>query len=267
MPVKAKPLRGALRAAYDRRFARTAFKLISVSKNTMSKSSKRVTISVCLALIAFIVSWLAKGFSTGNYEFTTPFVFMAITLTIAQILNIHYRFDDHEEKIIKELKSLNIFSKIGTAEDGLSYIKSKMKDAKAVDNTYLRFRDYSAFDDNMYPENWHDEIPKIVEQFCISGKRWRDVISKGQKRDGAVLKIMSNPKIRSYSAKIIDDSPVINYIILHYENEKEVLFGWATIKDYPSHTLVWSTKQTQLTEYFAHHFNMLFNSGFKGETI
>lgn len=234
----------------------------------MSKSLKRIAISVCIALTVFVVSYLAKGFFTSNYEFTTPFVFMAIALTIAQIFNIHYRFDDYEEKIMHELRSFNVFTKIGTAEDGLSYIRSKMKDAKAIDNTYLRFRDYSAFDDNMYPENWHDdEIPKIVEQFCVAGKRWRDIISKGQKRDGAVSKIKLNPKLRSYSAKIIDDSPVINYIILHYENEKEVLFGWATIKDYPSHTLVWSTKQTQLTEYFTHHFNMLFNSGFKGETI
>lgn len=233
----------------------------------MPKALIKAAISISISLGVFFISLVIGWMITKNYEFTTSFVFMAIALTITQTFNIYYRFDDHEEKIINELKALNIFSKIGTAEDGLSYLKSKIKDAKAIDNTYIRFGDYSTFDDNMYPENWHDEIPKIVEQFCIAGKRWRDIISKGQKRDGAVSKIKSNHRLRSYSAKIIDDSPVINYIILHYENEKEVLFGWATIKDYSSHTLVWSTKQTQLTEYFAHHFNMLFNSGFKGETI
>lgn len=233
----------------------------------MPKALKKAAISISISLGIFFISLVIGWVITKNYEFTTSFVFMAIALTITQTFNIHYRFDDHEEKIINELKALNIFSKIGTAEDGLSYIKSKIKDAKAIDNTYLRFGDYSTFDDNMYPENWHHEIPKIVEQFCIAGKRWRDIISKGQKRDEAVSKIKSNDRLRSYSAKIIDDSPVINYIILHYENEKEVLFGWATIKDYPSYTLVWSTKQTQLTEYFAHHFNMLFNSKFKGEAI
>lgn len=231
----------------------------------MSKLMERTTKSILLSLLVFCIALIIRRFVFSDYDLVVPFIFMTITLIVTQMLNISNRLDDHEEKIHNEVRSLNIFNTIGTAEDGLSYIRSKMKDAKAVDNTYLRFRDYSAFDDNMYPENWHDEIPKIVEQFCISGKRWRDIISKGQKRDGAVSKITSNPKLRSYSAKIIDDSPVINYIILHYENEKEVLFGWATIKDYPSHTLVWSTKQTQLTEYFAHHFNMLFNSTFKGD--
>lgn len=284
MPVKAKPLRGALRAACDRRsalaqcaaiaergkpvrrFARTIFKLIFLlGESFMSKQVRRIGISIIVSIIMFGISALITRGVTGTYNFSPPFIITAITLCITQMINVYNRLDDHEEKLTNELRSFNVISKVGTAEDGISYIKRKIREAESVDNTYIRFKDYSVFDDNAYPKDWHDEIYGIVEQFCMSGKKWRDVVSKSKNRNKTISKIKSNQKIKSYFVKYIDESPTMNYIIFHYENEKEVLFGWATIKDYPGHILVWSTKQPQLTEYFAHHFNMLFNSGSEGE--
>ena len=242
----------------------------------MPRTLRNAIITIVVTFVVFVTSlilrtseYLSTELDPTHFAFSLSIIvaLFGLILTLVSALAAH---EENMNKAVKEMTSAiseeQSFRIIGSPSDGIKYIFSNLSDVISVDNTYIRYKDYSHIDDSLYPENWHFNVVNIVKDFCKSGRSpriWRDVISDDEKRRREISShILADPSVTSYFVKLVDSTPVINYIVLNRQNNKrEVLFGWATIKDYPTNMLVFSTKNPMLAEYFSHHFNILFNTG------
>jgi hypothetical protein len=230
-------------------------------------------------LLAFIISvalgTIALLFGGKIFTIETDFPSFAISIyiTLSRFLITVFlamaflmgRFDDMSDETKNDLKkhykdvteslgnAVNI-RYLGIAKDAYPMVISRLEDAVKVQSTFAFFGINKEHINRFYGQDGTEKIKQSIKVFVGNKDKaeWTDIVSQEVLTSNSLKWIDDiigaddvSEKYKYRIMRLKSPYPIINFMILHYENSsKEVIFGWGHYpKDHEGH--VFLTKATE----------------------
>jgi hypothetical protein len=216
--------------------------------------------------LLFTFIGLGLAFYTDKNQQT---IILAATLPIITLLvadRISHLFKQHEdaqslqkyiEKTIPQASAIHVFK---DSAEAMAYLNQQVKHAVKIENT--RIIDVNIEKSNIKNDRLTTEFDANIREGISAGLDYKWLVSYHYQEYGKVLiaeynaDARRNTKIGSLSCCIINSNinPTFNFVIMHYADAKEVLFGWSILgdEDYAERVLLF--RDARVVDYFGNVF-------------
>lgn len=233
----------------------------------LNQSKMKASITTYILGLIFTLVGIGASFLSDKSQ---QIIILSATLPIITLLvadRISHLFKQHEDaeklrdfinKTIPQTSAIHVFK---NSAEAMSYLSVNIKNAVRIYNT--RITDSQVERDNIINNKLTTDFDEKVRLRIKNGLDYKWIASHHYREYGKQLlkdynsDAQRNVKIGSISCCILDDefNPIFNFIILHYNDSKEVLFGWSIISgdDYTEKVLLF--RDNRVVEYFNNIFN------------
>lgn len=179
----------------------------------------------------------------------------------AQIID--NKIQDHALNIdnkFSEIPQINVIKEFATSDDALLYLANRIQDSKVIMNTKI------SKEVIQYRQDVGSLFNSAIKKALKNGLIYRDLISPGFEDSSEKLKQYSDNCNGTYEYQIQDEitSSFLNFIILDYGDEEELVFGWATSVYMGMEQKAYKVRDKRVISYFKDYHRSLFsNKGLK----
>jgi hypothetical protein len=228
-----------------------------------------IVLSPVIALIAFLVNYWWDPLHLGSHQQSAAapaFLFSALVLVLGQAITNALELKNataYSDKIYNAIKDYLHVTPIGSPEEAINYVHSRLPALREVQNTCFTTRDEAErASEKLYETDIYDKLRQELPYHCGNGLIWKDIgdaVSAARLRQTrTVYATISRTKKNSYRFKLISHvDPQISFIILEYrDGAREALFNWDFRGNGQDPTVLIS-RDRQIVEMFAIHFTLL----------
>jgi len=238
------------------------------------KISRWITVlaTPTLAMIAFVVTFWFDPLKYNQQPLASipAFLLSVVILLVGQAITISlesHHTSEFSDRIYDAIKDYLHVTPIGSPEEALRYINSRIPSLREVKNTSLNTEDeLERSTEKYYGTQSYLKMIELISYHCNRDLIWKDVgdilaverlreIRRScsrftkERRDGYRFKILSNLQ------------PQINFIILEYlDGVTEVLFNW-DFRGNGQDPRVLISRDRSIVEMFAIQYAMLWKAG------
>lgn len=155
---------------------------------------------------------------------------------------------------LNEVPQINVIKEFATSDDALKYIASRVQDSKVILNTKISKEAIPPRQDIGLL------FTNAIKKALKNGLVYRDIISPGFEEYSKELKQYSVKCNGNYEYRIQEgiSSSFLNFIILDYGDEEELVFGWATSSFMGTEQKAFKLRDKRLITYFKDYHHSLF---------
>lgn len=223
-----------------------------------------------ISLLSFYFMYKLDPLKLQSMASIPAFFFSVLVLLIGQwIVTVKeiQKTAVYSDRIYDAIKDYLHVTRVGSPEEGMRYIKSRIPVLREVQNTsFNTIEESERSSEKLYETSIYSEISQEIAKNCCNDLIWKDIgdsfayerfteISKGCKEK------CKNGKCK-YKFKIVShDQPQINFILLEYnDGAKEVLFNW-DFRGLGQDPIVLISRDNHIVEMFTIQFNLLWRYG------
>jgi hypothetical protein len=215
-----------------------------------------------------------RDLSFGLVVFISCFILSVFLIAVVFMWEIHYHLDSFGDRVtgLEENLDRKIDGRyLGTGSAALTSILDRAKEAQEVRNTLVLFgvpeHDVAAA---CYTTDQTREIHKCIKEVLLQGGSWTDIVSQEVVNSsslnwlGFITELRTGHKDKAEASlerykirRLKELYPVINFMLLRYENDdEEAIFGWGHHSEDPGGR-VFMTKSPRLIAVFDFFWRML----------
>ena len=225
-----------------------------------------------LSLIAFIITYFIDPLNFGGQQpmaAVPAFLLSVVILIINQNINTNIEIRKasiYSGRIYEAIKDYLHVTKLGSPENAVSYINSRMPSLREAKNT--TFNTVQALDraeEKFYETDSYLDTMQLIAMHCSKKLIWKDIgdaFAIDRCRDIAITSqnLAKGSKSRYKYKLITHQEPQMNFIILEYtDGEKEVLFNW-DFRGIGQDPTVLLSRDKQIIDMFSIHYEHLWRS-------
>jgi hypothetical protein len=231
-----------------------------------------ILLAPILSLIAFVVTyWIDPlDFSEQGALAAVPALLFSIVIllvgqAVTTIIEIQ-KTSEYSDKIYGAIKDYLHVTPVGSPEEALRYIKTRLPSIREANNTSFNIEgDSDRADEKFYCTNTYEETAGLIALLCKGSLLWKDIGDRTGLQRFRDLSSKTNAFAQAsssgYRYKLLSNSaPQINFITLEYKDgSKEVLFNW-DFRGIGADPIVLISRDNHIVEMFSKHFNMLWRT-------
>lgn len=151
---------------------------------------------------------------------------------------------------------------IGHTVDAFSHIRERITSATHVKNIFVSTLEEEESDVLTDYAEQRENIPEIVLDVLRRDYVWIDVLGPRKvcrEREEAIAKLCSstNVSMDKYEARVLkSDTPILNFVIIEYEKDAEVLFGFG-LHEHDKNGFVFASQEPFIVQMFNDYFSTL----------
>jgi hypothetical protein len=225
-----------------------------------------------LSVISFVVAYFIDplGFGDRRPLAAVPAFLLAIViLLISHDLVARRELEqasDYSDRIYEAVKDYLHVTKVGSPEQAIRYVLTRLPILQEVRNTAFSVRDeIERVDEKLYESPAYAGAERQIAEWTLKGVRWKDIgdaIAVVRFRAVAAIANDSGHKHKPrYQYRLLSESaPQINFIILSYpDGTSEVLFNW-DFRNIGQDPIVLLSRDRDILEMFAVQFEYLWRA-------
>jgi len=220
------------------------------------------------AIASFVVAYFIDPLNFGGHHPLSAipaFLFAVVILLIGQNVAAYReleRTSSQSHEIYEAVKDFLHVTKVGTPEQGMRYIASRVPILREARNTSFNVGDYmDRANDMFYDTELYRELSRTIAEWSSKGVRWKDVgdeFAVDRLREISRESKVKAPKDSRYQYKLTKgNEPQLNFIVLGYEDgTSEVLFNW-DFRNLSSDPVVLLSRDDDIVNLFTVQFERL----------
>lgn len=223
-----------------------------------------------IALIAFVVGYWIDPLSLKETKAIAAFFFSVLVLMIGQWLVTVTEIQKtaiYSDRLYDAIKNYLHVTTVGSPEEALRYIQSRLPILREVQNTRLNTQEeLERSNEKLYESGTFEGLLGEIPVYCKKDLIWKDI------GDSQALPVfrqlrsqcagLQSSRIVRYKYKLLSHvEPQINFILLEYrDGQKEVLFNW-DFRGSGQDPTVLISRDRHIVEMFSIQFTLLWRRG------
>ena len=223
-----------------------------------------------IALIAFVVGYWIDPLSLKETKAVAAFFFSVVVLMIGQWLVTVTEIQKtatYSDRLYDALKNYLHVTTIGSPEEALRYVQSRLPILREVHNTRLNTpEETERSDEKLYASGAFDALLDDIPIHCCKELIWKDIgdnhALNGFRQLHEQCTTGASAKKNRYKYKLLSHvEPQLNFILLEYrDGAKEVLFNW-DFRGIGQDPTVLVSRDRHIVEMFSIQFSLLWHRG------
>lgn len=222
------------------------------------------------SLVTFFLAYWLDPLSLKQMSAIPAFFLSVIVLMIAQWFVTVQEIQKtavYSDRLYGAIKNYLHVTPIGSPEEALRYVNSRLPILREVQNTSFNIQDsLERADEKLYLTEVYDELLANIAIYSRQQLIWKDVgdisaLSRFRRIRNSILSA-AKAKPGKYKYRIIGHAePQLNFILLeHIDGSKEVLFNW-DFRGLGQDPTVLISRDNHIVEMFTIHYRLLWSKG------